>query len=143
MTCSCKIEELLQKDFEICINTTFGCCHEKEAKYFVSSCKKCPFNCIMMGNYFSISSCFCLRIYKNACCQYCIDLRDHFNYHVNRICVKVKNLNQLPFEVVNLDKYLYDIKADPFCVFNNKFRIIDVKMDNPDYLDFFRKIQTD
>ena len=122
---------------------TFGCCQEKEAKYFVLSCEKCPFNSVMMGSYFSISSYFCLNECKNACCQYCINLQDHFNYRVNKIGFEVKNLNQLPFEVVNLDKYLYDLKADPFFVFNNEFRNIDVKRDHPDYLDFFKKIQTD
>ena len=60
-------------------------------------------------------------------------------YRFNKICVEFKSLNQLPFEVVNLDKYLYDIKADPFFVFNNEFRIIDVKIDHSDYLDFLGK----
>ena len=80
---------------------------------------------------------------KNTYCGYCLNLQDHFNYRVKKVCIEVENLNQLPFKVVDFKKYLYNVKAHPFFVFNKYFKTVDVKIDDPDYLDFLNKMQTD
>ena len=115
MTCSCYIEELINNDFQISINTVIGCYHGKKAKYFVSSCKECPFNSSLFGgNYFSSISCFCSKTDKNSYCGYCHNLKNHSNYCVKKICIGVYNIDQLPFKVVDFKKFLFDLKADPF-----------------------------
>ena len=49
----------------------------------------------------------------------------------------------LSFDLIDLDKYLWDINADPFFVFEKEFNFIDVLIDHVNWIDFFRTIETD
>ena len=64
-------------------------------------------------------------------------------YRAKKVYCEVDNIENLPFDLIDLDKYLWDIKADPFFVFNKEFNFIEVLINHVNWVDFFRTIETD
>ena len=143
ITCSCNIEELIKNDVLIHINTVFGCCQEQNREYFVAKCENCPLNrYLFFRNYFVAAYCSCKSVNKKTC-HYCRNLKGHLKYRPKKVCCEIENINKMPINIINLDKYLCDLKAGPFSVFNKEFYCIDVLIDHFDWVIFFRKIETD
>ena len=125
ITCSCTIIELKKmRDVLQHTSTVFGCCTEKIPKYIATVCKKCPLNSyLFVRNYFSSANCSCINTNNRA---YCNCLQDHLNYSAKKVCVEIYDIKNLPFEVVDFNKYLWDIKADPFFIFCKEFEFVNV-----------------
>ena len=89
------------------VNPVFGCCPEKDPKYFAMECKDCPLNAYLFArDYFSAVNCSCKNTNKKAYCAYCRRLQDHLNYQARKVCVKIDNIKNLSLDVVDFDKYL-------------------------------------
>ena len=108
ITCSCKIQTLIENDVSIHIKTVFGCCQEKNLKYFVSKCE----NCLFQINYLACANCCCNNSNKKTDCNYCR------NYRARKVCFVTENIDQLPFDVFPLENCLLNLKAQAFFVFD-------------------------
>ena len=56
-----------------------------------------------------------------------------------KACVEIDNIKNLPFDVINFDKYLWNIKADPFFVFDKEFVHVDVLSDRVNWVHFLER----
>ena len=96
----------------------FGCCSEKDPRYFGTECKNCPLNGYLFDlfarNSFYSANCGCVNTNKKNYCSYCYRLQDHLNYSPKKACVEIGDLKNLPIKVIDFNKYLWDIKVDPF-----------------------------
>ena len=126
------------------VNTVFGCCPERNPNYFATKCKNFPLNSnLFFQNYFTVVHCPCKNVNKNTYCNYRRNLQDNLNYLTYKVCCVIENTADLLFEIINFDKYLYDLKAGPFFVTDKKFCCIDVLIDHNEWIDFFRGKETD
>ena len=134
ITCYCHLTTIKEVDENFHYNATFGCCNDKEVKHFASVCKSCPYNSYMFQrNYFASINCGCEKIDKRSYCGFCDTLKDHLNYRVLKVCINIADLIFFPFKIVPLKKYLWDVKVDPFFVFDAVLEYIDVSNDHPSF----------
>lgn len=81
-------------------------------------------------NYFASLGCSCLSVSKEMIYAFRCHPKEHLNYHVKKVCIKVSHKNDLQFQVIPFKKYLYDIKPHPFFVFDEQHEYFEVMIDH-------------
>ena len=116
ITCFCKIDELKKTNQLLHFGRTFGCCYGKKIELLDTVREKCPYNAFMFGrNYFASLGCSSLSVSKEMICAFCCHPKEHLNYHVKKVCIKVSHKNDLQFQVIPFKKYLYEKTSSFFC----------------------------
>ena len=91
--------------FNICV------CSPHIKIYFVK-CQLCRFNFYgLKAFFFSFTRCSCPTENNNYYCVFCVRLCFVLNNDVQKISVDVDSTDVLPLELIDIDKYLYDLKA--------------------------------
>ena len=106
MTCDSRIEEMNISDLIFHQKTTFGCCYNKKIQYYAAVCSQCPYNAYFFHrNYFADLSCASAYVHKHSFCRFSENLKDNFNYRVQKVCVEVKDKDSFPFKIIPIDNY--------------------------------------
>ena len=88
-------------------------------------------------NYFAAIKCSCGKVGKRSYYGFCDTLKNHSNYCAQKVCGNVDDKDSFPFEIIPFKKYLWDIKVDPFFVFDEILEYFEVLLDHPSYPIFF------
>ena len=91
----------------------------KKVKYFGSICKNCPYDSDSFQNiYFTSANCCARSKDKDKIGKQCVCLKNNLNYDVQKGCVKVDIGENIPFNMISIDKFFcpcfYDIFVQLF-----------------------------
>ena len=64
------------------------------------------------------------------------------NNDVRKICKDVGSTDELPLELIYIDKYLYDLKAFPFFIFDHCEQAVLLRLDHRDQGNLFTSTET-
>ena len=134
----CKIDELKETRKQFHFGRTFGCCYGQKTEYFVTACKKCPYNAFMFGRYLFASIGYsCFSTSTEMICAFCIHLKEHLNYHVNKVCIEVSDKSNLSFQAIPLKQLLVRYKDWSLFVFGTQHEYFEAMIDHLSYKIFF------
>ena len=97
---------------------------------------------VRMPIFFFFTRCSCPTKNYNYYCIFCVRLCFVLNNDVWKICVDVGSTDELPLELIYIDKYLYDSKAFPFFIFDHREQAVLVRLDHWDQGTFFISSET-
>ena len=117
--------------FNICV------CSPHIKIYFVK-CQLCRFNFYgLKAFFFSFTRCSCPTENNNYYYVFCVRLCFVLNNDVQKISVDVDSTDVLPLELIDIDKYLYDLKAFPVFIFNHHEEPVVARLDHSDQGNVF------
>ena len=87
--------------------------------------------------FFSFTRCSCPTENYNYYCVFCVRPCFVLNNDVQKISVDVDSTDVLPLELIDIDKYLYDLKAFPVFIFDRHEEPIVARLDHSDQGNVF------
>ena len=111
--------------------------YSEDYEIFAIKCEIYLYDLTHFGrNYFSSICCSCVHLNKNLVCCHCKRLRHALNTDTIKICLKKEDLPR-EFKLVELEKYLEHLKADPIFYYSKEENEIKLSIGSLDWGDFF------